>query len=71
MGLKFHLELALDIVSPLMSAISLATESKRASGTVQGDCPAVGLDEGWYDVGFRLILCIDLRNEDGEGGGGE
>ena len=44
-SLELHLELALNVVSPFMSTISLGAESKRASRAVQIDRSAVGLDE--------------------------
>lgn len=46
-SLDLHLELALDVVSPLVSTIPLAAEGKRASRAIQIDRSAVCFDECW------------------------
>lgn len=62
LSLELHLELALDVVGPLVSTISLAAESKWASRAVQVDCSTVCLDECWQKVGFGLVLSVDFRD---------
>ena len=71
LSLELHLELALDVISPLVSTISLATESKWASRAVQVDCSNVCLDECWEKVGLGLVLSVDFRDQEGEGGRSE
>ncbi len=54
-----------------MSSIALAIKSKGACRAVQVDCLAARLNGCRQEASLGLVVSVDVRNDDGEGGGGE